>query len=255
MTPAFETCRVTALIGPFGSGKSELALGLALHRAGQLAVARAEGAPVAPVVVVDLDVLKPYFRSREVGDRMSAEGVALLAPRAALANTDLPIISAEMRGAVEQPDAQVVLDVGGDPVGARALGSMADVVGVTEYDLLLVLNRHRPFMDTADHVVEHARQIVAASCLRLTGVISNTHMLDETSAADVAWGLELARQVAAALDVPVRLLAVPAHLASEAHALAPDLPVVAIRRRMLPEFLGGVVLAAPRPLARKGNQS
>ena len=146
-----------------------------------------------------------------------------------------------------------VLDVGGDPVGARALGSMSDVVGETEYDLLLVLNRHRPFMDTVEGVIEHAQSIVAASCLRLTGVISNTHMLDETTVDDAAWGLELARPVAAALGVPVRLLSVPAHLAADATALAPDLPVVAIRRRMLPEFLGGVVLAAPRPLARKGN--
>lgn len=260
--------RVTGLIGPFGSGKSELALGLSLHLAAQLAAARRlalptqpasgletpAGAPVSPVVVVDLDVLKPYFRSREVGDRMSAEGVALLAPRADLANTDLPIISPEMRGAVSRPDAHVVLDVGGDPVGARALGSMSDVVGGADYDLLLVLNRYRPFMDAAEMVVAHARQIVAASRLSLTGVISNTHLLDETQVDDVGWGLELARAVAAELGVPVRLLAVPAHLVTEARALAPDLPAVAIRRRMLPEFLGGVVLAAPRPPARKGQE-
>lgn len=253
MSPAFETRRVTALIGPFGSGKSELALGLALHRAAALAASRAEGAPRSPVVVVDLDVLKPYFRSREVGDRMDADGVALIAPRGGLATADLPIISPEMRGAVQREDAHVILDVGGDPVGARALGSMSDVVGETPYDLLLVLNRHRPFMDTVEGVIEHAHRIVAASCLRLTGVISNTHMLDETSLDDVRFGLELARPVAAALDVPVRLLSVPARLVAEASALAPDLPIVGIRRHMLPEFLGGVVLAAPRPAARKGN--
>jgi hypothetical protein len=235
----FELRRVTALIGPYGSGKTELALGLALHAAQR---AR-DGSGFARTVVADLDVLKPYFRSREAGGQLAAEGIELLAPQAALALADLPIVTPELRGSVARKDSQVLLDVGGDPVGARALGSLSDAVAGEEYDLLLVLNRHRPFMDGLDAVLGQAQQMAGAAQLSITGVVSNTHMLEETTPEDVEWGLSLAREVASALGVPVRLLAVPMHLAERFRDRDELPPVVAIRRRMMPAFLGGVVLA------------
>ncbi len=240
---AFTLRRVTALVGPYGSGKTELAIGLSQWAAAQLG----PGAPVSRVVLGDLDVLKPYFRSREVNDSLKAAGVALLAPQGALAVSDLPIVTPELRGSCVRTDTQVLLDVGGDPVGARALGSISDVVaGSQSYDLLLVLNRYRPFMDSLEKVVDQARKIAAAANLDITGVISNTNLLDDTTPADVEWGLELARPVAEALEAPLRLLAVPDALAEE-FAGRPGLPpVVGIRRRMMPHFLGGVVLA-PSP--------
>jgi hypothetical protein len=175
------------------------------------------------------------------------EGVELIAPRGVLASADLPILTPELRGSVVRKDVQLLLDVGGDPVGARALGSISDVVGATEYDLLLVLNRYRPFMDTVESVIEQARRIAAAANLAITGIISNTNLLEQTSAEDVRWGLELSRAVAAALGTEVRLLAVSEHLADE-FAEQPGLPPLAVvRRRMLPQFLGGVVLASGQP--------
>lgn len=232
----FELRRVTALVGPFGSGKTELSIGLALLLAGR--------APRSPgkVVLADLDVIKPYFRSREVSDSIRQVGIDIISPRGIPAASDLPILSPELRGSVQRADLQVILDVGGDPVGARALGSISDVVLASDYDLLLVLNRYRPFMDSLEGVVAHLRQIVAASHLALTGVISNTHLMAETTEEDVDWGLELAQAVAGELGVPLRLLAVPEHLA-EPFGRRPDLPpVVVIRRQMMPNFLGGVIL-------------
>jgi hypothetical protein len=237
----YEFKRVTALIGPYGSGKTELSIGLA-RLAARLRVA--QGSPFAQVALADLDVLKPYFRSRETGDRMKYEGVGVIAPQGAMATADLPIITPELRGSVARQDVLVVLDVGGDPVGARALGSISDVVKASEYDLLLVLNQYRPFMNSVDGVVAQATQMAAAAHLDITGIISNTHLLDDTEEADVFGGLELSRAVAQKLGVSVRLLGVPEKLA-EALATRPDLPpIVAIRRHMMPEFLGGVVLAS-----------
>ncbi|MBI5542251.1 MAG: hypothetical protein HY901_00055 [Deltaproteobacteria bacterium] len=253
----FALRRVTALVGPYGSGKTELAIGLSLLAARQVGQ---EGSAVRRAVLGDLDVLKPYFRSREVSDSLKQSGVGLLAPAGALAQSDLPILTPELRGSVLRQDTQVVLDVGGDPVGARALGSISDVMNQSGgYDLLLVLNRYRPFMDTQEKVVEQARRIAAAANLDFTGVISNTNLLEETSEQDVEWGLELAVPVAQELGVAVRLLAVSEHL-EESFAHRTGLPpVVAIRRRMMPHFLGGVVLAptsrqiqGPRPAPLAG---
>ncbi len=227
----FERRRVTALVGSYGSGKTELVLGLA-------AAARQSD---KPTLIADLDVLKPYFRSREAGQRLAALGVTMLAPEGALANADLPIIPHQVRSAIGREDLQVFLDVGGDPVGARVLGSLSDVLGRASCDLFLVVNRYRPFSDTFERALEQARFIANAAQLPITGVISNTHLLDETTADDIDYGLDVARPLATALGVAVRLLGVPASLLPH-FAKRDDLPpLVAIHRQMLPEFLGGVV--------------
>ncbi len=244
---AFAMRRVTALTGPYGSGKTELSLGLAQRAALQLPPG------ISAAVLADLDVLKPYFRSREMGESLRKAGVRLIAPGGGLANTDLPILPAELRGSIARQDLQIVLDVGGDPVGARALGSISDVIGPTDYDLLLVLNRYRPFMDTLEHVVEQAHAIAAAACLRITGIISNTNMLEETTEQDVLWGLELSREVARELSVPVRLLAIPETLAADFQERIGLPPLAVIRRQMMPDFLGGLVLA-PSPVSQPRSQ-
>jgi hypothetical protein len=241
--------RVTALIGPYGSGKTELAITLALD-----AAARKRKTGISEIALVDLDVLKPYFRSREAGAILAAAGVRLIAPLGALAEADLPIVPAEARGMLSRTDVRTILDVGGDPVGARALGSLSDVVGAAEYDLLLVINRNRPFADSRDSVVSVAREIVAACKLQVTGIVSNTHMVEETTVDDVRWGLDLSRQVAAALKVDVRLVMVPEGLEG-IEAVACELPpVVTVRRHMRPVFQGGVVLNTARlPLGRQAG--
>lgn len=225
---------VTALVGPAGSGKSELAVSLALLAAGARRVALA-----------DLDVLKPYFRSREAAAELERAGVELIAPQGALSQSDLPILPPALRGALSRGDTRIFLDVGGDPAGARALGSVSDLIARGKHDVLLVLNRHRPFMEDAPSALAVARQIEGAAQLRITGIVSNANLGGETTERDVLWGLELAREVAAALGVPIRLLGLTEPLA-ERLAGRSDLPQrVVLRRRMVPSFLGGAALAPP----------
>lgn len=230
----FARSRVTALVGPYGSGKTELALALA-------AMAVQQGS--SNVLLADLDVIKPYFRSREAGQRAARIGVRLVAPEGALASADMPIVPHEVRSLIGRHDADVILDVGGDPVGARVLGSLSDVLTASGCDLLLVINRYRPFMDTTERALGLARFIAEAARLPLTGVVANTHLMDETTAEDIRWGLEIAREVCQGLGLPLRLLGVPAALLAE-FAGQPGLPpIMAIHRQMMPEFLGGVACA------------
>lgn len=247
--PALQ--RVTAFIGPFGSGKSELALTIAGLAGRDLANRGAQSCGYDRVQLADLDVLKPYFRSREAALGLLASGVGLLQPPAALAASDLPILTAEMRAAIAHQTTRLILDVGGDPTGAKALGSLSDVFAAAPHDLLLVLNRNRPFMNSVDRVVETAQRIAQAARVPLTGLVSNTHYLEDTTLEDVLGGLEFTRKVAAQLDLPVVLVGVTERLVGVIERLLaalqdlPDLPpLLPIQRQLKPMFQGGVVFAS-----------
>jgi len=231
--PTLVHRRVLALVGPYGSGKTELALALAAA-----AAARGDRALVA-----DLDVIKPYFRSREATLRSAAAGVTTLAPPGALAFADLPIVPADLRAALRDLDRTVIIDVGGDVAGARVLGSVADALPAESSEVWFVVNRHRPFVQTVARAVTLARAIAAATGMALSGVVANGHLLDYTTAGIVLDGLEFSRAVAAEVGVPIVALMAPAELAHELVG-APDLPpLVPVVRAMALQSLGGVVNA------------
>ena len=143
------TAPVTVLVGHFGAGKSEIAVNLAFGW-------RERGEAVA---VVDLDLVKPYFRSRLVRDEMQARGITLVVPQDDRFYADLPIVVPEVRGAVGRAVAgqgRAILDVGGADVGSRVLGSLAGLDDPALADVLFVVNGNRPFAETPDAVIAHA---------------------------------------------------------------------------------------------------
>ena len=126
--------RVTVYVGHFGSGKTEIALNRALDLA----------AAGVPVTLADLDVVKPYFRTRSAKAILEDAGIELLAPQGANIHADLPIIVPQIRSQLRDPVRRLIMDVGGDDVGARVLGSLSDVVPIEDKDCLLVLKFSRP---------------------------------------------------------------------------------------------------------------
>jgi hypothetical protein len=220
----FDT-RVTVLVGHFGSGKTEIALNLAMDLA-------ARG---LPVTMADLDVVKPYFRTRSARGLLTESGIDLLAPDGPNTHADLPIIVPQIRSHLRRSDRHLVIDVGGDDVGARVLGSLSDVVPLAETECLLVLNFRRPSTPDPESAVAMVRQIEAVGRLPMTGVISNTHLMDETTLEIVVEGLGSARITAELLGIPVAAVAVSEVLAGELRTVI-DEPVVALRRIVLPPF-------------------
>jgi hypothetical protein len=214
---------VLVLAGHFGSGKTEIAVNLAL-----------ELAALRQVNLVDLDLVKPYFRCRLARDAVVPRGVRLVAPEGDLSYADLPILLPEVAGLLRRPDQTTILDVGGDDSGARVLGALGGAIP-DGYELLLVVNARRPSTEDADATLAMMGEIEGAAGLRVTGLVSNTHLMAETTPAIVHAGIAMCRAVEARSGRPLRFACAEAPLAASLGDL--DVPLLPLRRHILPPFL------------------
>jgi hypothetical protein len=218
--------RVTILVGHFGSGKTEIALNGALELASS----------GLPVTLADLDVVKPYFRSRAARAILDATGIRLLAPAGDRAHSDLPIIVPEVRTALRDPSCRLVVDVGGDDTGARVLGSLSDAIPADDAHVLVVVNFRRPGTRDADEAVAMVHGIEAAARVKVTGLVSNTHLMGETTPRVVLDGHDMALDAAEMLDLPVVAITTTADLAADIASEDVGCPIVVLRRIVLPPF-------------------
>ncbi len=217
--------RVVLVVGNYGSGKTEVSVNLAIRLSEHQSVS-----------VADLDIVNPYFRCREARDEMEKHGIRVINPAGDYHSADLPIILPEIRGAVQSGDGFVILDVGGDDVGARVLSSLADVFGDCDYVMLQVVNARRPFTDSVEGCRRIRHEIEAASRLRVTGLVSNTHLLDETSVDLIREGYELAFAVGKDGGLPVAFVTADESIGPEVEEAVGSCPVLRIKRRMLPPW-------------------
>ena len=232
--------RVVLIVGNYGSGKTEVAVNLAIRLRERQAIS-----------IADLDIVNPYFRCREARGEMESLGIRVINPEGDYQAADLPIILPEIRGLVRDGEETLILDVGGDDVGARVLGSLADVFADQPYAMLQVLNAKRPFTETVAGCLKIRSEIEAASRLRITGLVSNTHLLEDTDTATVLEGLRLAQEVGKAAELPVSFVTVNESLRGEFDAQEPGCPVLWVKRRMLPPWkLKSMTDRAERVLGR-----
>ena len=185
---------VVALVGDYGSGKTEVAVNLSLW----LKQHHNERA----IAIADLDLVNPYFRSREAAAPLEQAGVEVVMPRGGQQYADLPILLPRIKGLIRDDSTLAVLDVGGDEAGSRVLAGLAGSFAPERHQLWFVVNTNRPFNDTPGGCLRTIGRIEAATGLRVTGLVGNTHLMDETSPEMVREGVRVAEAVAAELDVP-----------------------------------------------------
>jgi len=222
--------RVTLFLGNFGSGKTEVAVNFALHaavacsdagpgeRGGEESGSDCEAGGPIPVgaargtVLVDLDLVNPYFRSRESRDELAAHGVRVVVPDAQYLHADLPILSPQVRAVLVASTARVILDVGGDDVGARVLGALHDALPAGSYRALMVLNGNRPLTRDVAGISRMRAEIERAGRVVVGGFVSNTHLMEETTVDTVLRGYRLAAEASAVSGLPLEFVTAPPSL-------------------------------------------
>jgi len=167
-----EHKRLTLFAGHYGSGKTNIAVNYALKLAG-------EGKAVC---IADLDIVNPYFRTKDSAKELEAAGVKLISPQFANSNVDLPALPAEAYRLVTDQSIYGIMDIGGDDRGAYALGRyVPSIKEEGNYRMIFVANACRPLTRTPEEALEVMREIEAACGLSFTDLINNTNLGTETT--------------------------------------------------------------------------
>jgi DNA polymerase III delta prime subunit len=209
--------RISIFAGPLGSGKTTVAVNVACYLAQQRNTARKPAADA--VLLVDLDLINPFLRSRVLREELQKRGVTVICPPKELAQGDLPALPAAVKGALAA-NRPVVFDVGGDGIGATVLGAYRPYLPAGEYRFFFVVNIRRPFMATAAEIGAAVQEVAAAARLDVDYLVNNTHLGPDTSAAVVLEGLSVVREASAQLGIPVAFTAVAARLAAAVGGVA-----------------------------------
>lgn len=186
--------RITIFCGHYGSGKTNIAVNFALHL-------RQTHQKVA---ILDLDIVNPYFRTKDSQIELDAAGVELICSDYAGSNLDIPALPAAMQRPIADHDTFCVLDIGGDDQGAVALGRFADQIKAeANYDMLFVSNFFRPLTKTAQEALAVLREIEAACHLPFTGIVNNSNIGDATAVEDILASGEKARRLSELSGLPL----------------------------------------------------
>ena len=209
-----EHKRLTLFAGHYGSGKTNIAVNYAI------AMAR-EGKQVC---IADLDIVNPYFRTKDSAQRLNEAGVTLISPQFANSNVDLPALPAEAYRLVQDKSIYGVMDIGGDDRGAYALGRYVDSIKQeNDYRMVFVANCYRPLTRTPEDAMEVMAEIEAACGVKFTDIINNSNLGSETTAETVLNSVPFVEKLSDLSGLPVFATTAVAEVAAE---LAEKIPNV-----------------------------
>ncbi len=191
--------RITLLCGHYGSGKTNVAVNMAYDQKEKY----------ERVAIADLDIVNPYFRTKDSADDFHKQGIELICSEYAGSNVDIPALPQQIYSICDQKDKQVIIDVGGDDRGALALGRISPrILEENDYEMLFVINCFRPLTRDAESTLEVMREIEYAANIKFTAIVNNSNLGEETTKDDVLESLSYAEEISQKTGLPIKCTSV-----------------------------------------------
>jgi len=223
---------IVIIVGNFGSGKTEVAINLAVNR-------KRSGTDVR---IADLDLVNTYFRTREARKPLAELGIEVVLPPEKYLQADLPILSPAIAGLIRRPSQLTLIDAGGDDVGATVLASLADPFRKKRVHMLQVVNPYRPFTDTVAGCLRMRDQIEKASKMTITGIVGNANLIDETTVEGIYKGYDFVKTLSDQSRLPLEFITASVELLPEIDVERFSCPVLPIERQLVPPWKKAVEL-------------
>ncbi|MGD8883625.1 MAG: cobalamin biosynthesis protein CbiA [Desulfobacterales bacterium] len=217
---------IVVVVGNYGSGKTEVSINLAVHR-------KRAGVDVR---IADLDLVNPYFRTREAKGQLSEMGIEVVLPPDQYLHADLPILSPSVAGMIRRATGLTLLDVGGDDVGATVLATLEDVFKNKSMRVLQIVNPLRPFTETIEGCLKVREEIEQAARLAVDGIVGNANLIDETSADDIYNGYDFVQQLSEKSDLALEFITVARELLPALDIRRFSCQVLPIERQLVPPW-------------------
>lgn len=215
--------RVLLLCGHYGSGKTNIAVNLA----------QAIKREYSTVTLADLDIVNPYFRSKDSAIELEEAGIRLICSNYANSNVDIPALPSDLYALTDDRRMKAIIDVGGDDRGALVLGRLAPaILSENDYEMLMVINCYRPLTRDAASTLEVMREIEYAGGIRFTALVNNSNLGAETTAEDVLASMRYADEVAAMSNLPVVMTTADERLQSELQDKIPNLFPLKLQKKI-----------------------
>ena len=218
---------LVVIVGNYGSGKTEVSINLAVNR-------KRAGLDVG---IADLDLVNPYFRTREARTTLTNLGIKVILPPEQYLHADLPVLSPTIAGMIRDSGDLMILDVGGDDAGAMVLSALADAFKGKRVNMLQVVNPLRPQTSTVSGCLTMRNEIEKAAQLTITGLIGNANLIDETSAEDIYSGYEFVETVSQESGLPLEFITVSQELLQKIDMKRFSCAVLPIARQLVPPWL------------------
>lgn len=220
------------IVGNFGSGKTEVSINLAVNQ-------KRSGVDVK---IADLDLVNPYFRTREARKALAKLGIEVVVPEEKYLQADLPILSPVISGLIRQPSDLTLIDAGGNDVGATVLAALADSFRNKPVHMLQVVNPFRPFTDTIESCLKMRDEIERASKMTINGIIGNANLIDETSVDDIYNGYDFVKTLSGETRLPLKFITASVELLPDIDMGRFSCPVLPIERQLVPPWKKAVKL-------------
>ncbi len=218
---------IIGIVGNYGSGKTEVSVNLAVNR-------KQAGLDVC---LADLDLVNPYFRSREARTQLHRLGIEVVLPAEQYLQADLPILSPVVAGRIKKRHGVTLLDAGGDHAGAMVLAALGDAFQNVPVHLLQVVNPMRPRTATIDGCLKIREEIEEAANLAITGLVGNANLIAETGVEDIYSGYEFVAGLSRESGLPLEFITVARELLPAVDLTRFACPVLTIVRQLVPPWL------------------